>query len=82
MVVGGTIGAGERLGYTLLGDAVNTAARLQELNKAHGTRILVSETTRCLAADGFRFRRIGEVPIRGRSETLVLHTLEGPGTAD
>lgn len=76
MVVGGTIGAGERLGYTLLGDAVNMAARLQELNKAHGTRILVSEATRCLAADGFRFRRIGQVPIRGRSETLELHTLE------
>lgn len=80
MVVGGTIGAGERLGYTLLGDAVNTAARLQELNKSHGTRILVSEATRALAADGFRFRRIGEVPIRGRSETLILHTLEEGGT--
>ena len=82
MVVAGTIGAGERLGYTLLGDAVNTAARLQELNKSHGTRILVSEATRCLAADGFGFRRIGEVPIRGRSETLVLHTVyEAGGTA-
>lgn len=81
MAIGGTIGAGERLGYTLLGDAVNTAARLQELNKTHGTQILVSEATRCLAADRFAFRRIGEVPIRGRSETLVLHTLEqGAGT--
>jgi class 3 adenylate cyclase len=76
MVVGGTIGAGERLGYTLLGDAVNTAARLQELNKTYGTRILVSEATQSLATDGFRFRRIGQVPIRGRQEPLVLHTLE------
>jgi class 3 adenylate cyclase len=64
-VIGGTIGAGDRLSYTLLGDAVNTAARLQELNKSHGTRILLSEATRRLAGDRFGFRPIGEVPIRG-----------------
>lgn len=74
--IGGTIGAGDRLGYTLLGDAVNTASRLQELNKAHGTRILVSESTRRLAGDGFRFRAIGTVPIRGRSGTLTVHAVE------
>jgi len=74
--IGGTIGAGDRLGYTLLGDAVNTASRLQELNKAHGTRILVSESTRRLAGDGFRFRAIGAVPIRGRSATLTMHAVD------
>lgn len=74
--IGGTIGAGDRLGYTLLGDAVNTAARLQELNKVHGTRILVSESTRRLAGDGFRFRAIGAVPIRGRSAMLTVHAVD------
>ena len=78
-VIGGTIGAGDRLGYTLLGDAVNTAARLQELNKAHGTRILVSEATQQMAGDGFRFRAIGAVPIRGRSGTLTVHAVEELG---
>ena len=75
-VIGGTIGAGGRLSYTLLGDSVNTAARLQELNKTHGTEILVTDSTRSQAGDHFRFRRIGEVPIRGRSEPMVLHTLD------
>ena len=75
-VIGGSIGAGDRLSYTLLGDAVNTAARLQELNKAHGTRILLAESTRRSAGAAYRFRPIGEVPIRGRSESLVLHTVE------
>lgn len=75
-VIGGTIGAGERLSYTLLGDAVNTAARLQELNKTYGTRILVTETTRLAAGDGWRFARIGEVPIRGRSGGLLLHSID------
>jgi len=74
-VIGGTIGAGSRLSYTLLGDAVNTAARLQELNKAHGTETLVTDATRCLIGERFGFRRIGEVPIRGRTEALVLHTV-------
>ena len=74
-VIGGSIGAGDRLGYTLLGDAVNTAARLQELNKAHGTRVLVSEATRRLAGDEFAFRPIGTLAIRGRSGTLVVHAV-------
>ena len=48
-VIGGTVGHADRLSYTLLGDAVNTASRLQEMNKQHGTRILVSATTLQLA---------------------------------
>lgn len=75
-VIGGTVGAGDRLGYTLLGDAVNTASRVQELNKAHGTAILATEATRVLAGPGFRFRPLGEVPIRGRGESLRLHCVE------
>lgn len=76
MVIGGTIEAGERLSYTLLGDAVNTAARLQELNKQHGTRILITEATRALAGDDFRIRPIGRVTVRGRTDPLVVHAVE------
>ncbi len=73
-VIGGTIGAGARLSYTLLGDAVNTASRLQELNKVHGTGILISEATRLLAGDRHPCRLIGEVAIRGRKGGLLVHT--------
>ena len=41
-VIGGSVGAGQRLTFTLLGDTVNLAARLEQLNKEYGTRILVS----------------------------------------
>ncbi|MBI3505360.1 MAG: adenylate/guanylate cyclase domain-containing protein [Proteobacteria bacterium] len=74
-VVGGTIGSGERLSYTLLGDAVNAAARLEALNKAHGTRILLSDATREAAGDGHEYRFVGEVTLRGKSGTLRVFTL-------
>jgi class 3 adenylate cyclase len=74
-VIGGTIGAGERLSYTLLGDPVNTAARLQELNKAHGTRILVSDATRQACAARFAFRSIGTVSVRGRAEPMAIYSI-------
>ncbi len=76
-VVGGTIGAGERLSYTLLGDAVNAAARLEALNKIHGTRILLSDATREAAGGGHEFMLVGEVELRGKTETLRVFTLAG-----
>jgi class 3 adenylate cyclase len=76
-VIGGTIGAGDRLSYTLLGDAVNAAARLQDLNKAHGTRILVSEATRRAAGERFPCRALGDVTLRGRSGAMAVFAVEG-----
>ena len=52
-VIAGPVGAAHRLIYTVHGDAVNVAARLEALNKEHGTRILISESTRQLVE---RFR--------------------------
>ncbi|MBX3500261.1 MAG: HAMP domain-containing protein [Alphaproteobacteria bacterium] len=77
LVIGGTIGAGDRLSYTLLGDAVNTAARLQELNKRHGTRILVAQTSLLRAGPRFKFTSLGDMEIRGRSERLPIHRVDG-----
>jgi class 3 adenylate cyclase len=74
-VVGGTIGAGERLSYTLLGDAVNAAARLEALNKEHGTRILLSEATAAAAGDAHAFVPVGETSLRGRAGRLRIFTL-------
>lgn len=77
LVIGGTIGAGDRLSYTLLGDAVNTAARLQELNKRHGTRILVAQTSQLQAGPRFLYTALGDMEIRGRSERLPIHRVDG-----
>jgi class 3 adenylate cyclase len=75
-VIGGDIGAGKRMNFTLLGDTVNVAARLEELNKQHGTRILVSQSTRDACGDLFGFQSLGSVTVRGRSESVAIFSLD------
>jgi adenylate cyclase len=76
-VVGGLVGTGKRLGYTIHGDDVNLAARLEQLNKEYGTHIIVSETTAKLAGwERFSFRRLGEVQVRGRTKATTIYTVE------
>jgi class 3 adenylate cyclase len=75
-VIGGSIGAGQRMSFTLLGSTVNLAARLEELNKHHGTRILVSQSTRDLCGDHFAFDALGTVPVRGRSEAIAIYSVD------
>jgi class 3 adenylate cyclase len=75
-VIGGSVGAGQRMSFTLLGDTVNLAARLEELNKQHGTRILVSEST-CTACNGeFKFAALGNVTVRGRSDAVAVFSID------
>lgn len=75
-VIGGSVGAGQRMSFTLLGDTVNLASRLEELNKQHGTRILVSEST-CTACNGeFKFAALGSVTVRGRSDAVAVFSID------
>lgn len=75
-VIGGEIGAGKRMNFTLLGDTVNLAARLEELNKQYGTRILVSQSTRDACGETFPFQSLGSVAVRGRSESVAIFSLD------
>lgn len=68
-----------RFEYTALGDTVNVAARLQDLNKEWGTTILVGPGTRRAAGAGFRFREVGTVALRGRGEPVPAFELLGTG---
>jgi adenylate cyclase len=73
-VVIGTVGSEERMDSTVLGDNVNIAARLQELTKTFGVKIIVSEHTQIsLGGDsGFLLRELGDVNVRGRKESVRL----------
>ena len=78
-VIGGSVGAGRRLTFTLLGDTVNLAARLEQLNKDYGTRILVSSSTREACGDQFVFRDLGSVAVRGRSDAAIVFSVDPHG---
>jgi adenylate cyclase len=62
----GNFGSRRRFDYSAHGDAVNTAARLEGVNKQFGTRMCVSEATRALC-HGILFRPLGTVTVKGRS---------------
>jgi class 3 adenylate cyclase len=73
-VVAGAIGARGRLNYTVHGDAVNRAARLEALNKEYGSRLMVSDTTASQIQDN-GLVKIGETTVRGQSESIELFSL-------
>jgi adenylate cyclase len=74
-IVTGAVGTRERLLYTVHGDEVNIAARLEQLNKKYGTYLLATESTVRAAGAGFEFRRVDEVVVRGRVQPTVVFTM-------
>jgi adenylate cyclase len=60
--------------YTVLGDTVNLASRLESLNKEMKTQLILSDATRELLNGQFETAYLAEVPVRGKTLPLVIHT--------
>jgi adenylate cyclase len=76
-IVAGLLGSAKRLKYTALGDTVNTASRLESLDKSIAVdaacRILVSGQTKALLGTLFETEQVGEMPLKGKEGRIVVH---------
>lgn len=78
-VFAGNIGSFRRMEYSILGDPVNSASRIQDLTKKLKTDILLDGATHELVKHAFKTTRIGKTVLRGRHEPTEIYGLEAQG---
>eukprot|EP00727_Mastigamoeba_balamuthi_P008131 m51a1_g3939 putative adenylate cyclase (746) ;mRNA; r:255474-257922 len=76
-VYAGNVGSSSRLNYTVLGNTVNLAARLEPLNKEFNTTVCVTDSIRMACEDLYAFRCLGRAVIKGFAEPVTVHELIG-----
>jgi adenylate cyclase len=75
--ISGTIGSDERMEYTVIGNTVNTASRIEASTKAFGADLLISDTVIEKIGEDFKVELAGAAEVKGRSEALKMFKVRG-----
>ena len=76
--IAGNMGTDKIFNYTILGDTVNLASRLEGVNKEYGTLTIIGEETRAAVGDAFEMRELDRIRVKGRARPLAIYELAAP----
>lgn len=81
-LVAGDIGSANMLEYTVMGETVSVASRLEAANKELGTSILMSDATAAMLGPDHPTRGMGRIDVRGLPEPLEVFTVDSEGAVE
>lgn len=75
--ISGTIGSDERMEYTIIGNTVNTASRIEASTKAFGADLLITDEVLAKVGDNFNVLYVGAAEVKGRSDAIKMYKVRG-----